>query len=129
MRPTTACFEAVYAAPEVAPRSAASDTTLTIVPPPAAAIRGRVAEEAGISRRSLFRYFPAKGDLVWHGSAPVEARLHGILAALPVGTLTYVVLTDVVVDSLHAFDHRERGDPHPTSSHRRQCGSSRSGPD
>ncbi|RLP80204.1 TetR family transcriptional regulator [Mycetocola lacteus] len=67
----------------------------------------RVAEEAGISRRSLFRYFPAKGDLVWHGSAPVEARLHGILTALPAGALTYAVLTDAVVDSLHALDHRE----------------------
>jgi AcrR family transcriptional regulator len=26
-----------------------------------------VAEVAGVSRRSLFRYFPAKADLVWHG--------------------------------------------------------------
>jgi AcrR family transcriptional regulator len=26
-----------------------------------------IAEAAGVSRRSLFRYFPSKADLVWHG--------------------------------------------------------------
>ncbi|HEY0247997.1 MAG TPA: TetR family transcriptional regulator [Gryllotalpicola sp.] len=31
-----------------------------------------VARAAGVSRRSLFRYFPSKAELIWDGFAPVE---------------------------------------------------------
>lgn len=39
-----------------------------------------VAAAARVSRRSLFRYFPTKADLVWHGFQPVEERIDAVLA-------------------------------------------------
>ncbi|WP_346620599.1 mycofactocin system transcriptional regulator [Blastococcus montanus] len=40
-----------------------------------------VADSAGISRRTFFRYFPTKADAVWGDFAGHVARLAGLLAA------------------------------------------------
>ncbi len=39
-----------------------------------------IAEAAGVGRRSLFRYFPSKADLVWGGADVVGAELERLLA-------------------------------------------------
>jgi AcrR family transcriptional regulator len=38
-----------------------------------------IAEAAGVSRRSLFRHFASKADLIWDGLAPVEAARRSAL--------------------------------------------------
>ena len=40
-----------------------------------------VADSAGISRRTFFRYFATKADAVWGDFAGHVARLEGLLAA------------------------------------------------
>src|SRR5690349_20277096 len=40
-----------------------------------------IAALAGIGRRTLFRYFPSKPDLVWGGLEPVVERMHAVLDA------------------------------------------------
>ncbi len=42
-----------------------------------------IAEAAGVGRRSLFRYFPSKADLVWGGADVVGAELERLLAEGP----------------------------------------------
>ena len=44
-----------------------------------------VAEAAGIGRRSLFRYFPTKADLVWDGAEPVGDEMQRRLRSSPPG--------------------------------------------
>jgi len=44
---------------------------------------GEVAREVGISRRTLFRYFPSKNDMVWGEFGEVLSRLRTDLEALP----------------------------------------------
>jgi len=44
-----------------------------------------VAEAAGIGRRSLFRYFPTKADLVWDGAEPVGDEMQRRLRSSPSG--------------------------------------------
>lgn len=39
-----------------------------------------IADAAGVGRRSLFRYFPTKADLVWGGAEAVVAVLDRLLA-------------------------------------------------
>jgi AcrR family transcriptional regulator len=39
-----------------------------------------IAERAGISRKSLFVYFPSKADLIWHRSGPYVENLRKDLA-------------------------------------------------
>jgi NADPH:quinone reductase-like Zn-dependent oxidoreductase len=41
----------------------------------------QIATRAGVSRRSLFRYFPTKAALVWHGFGPYLERLDDLLDA------------------------------------------------
>jgi AcrR family transcriptional regulator len=41
----------------------------------AATTMDQVAQAAGISRKSLFLYFPSKGDLIWHRAAPYVESL------------------------------------------------------
>lgn len=41
----------------------------------------RVAREAGVSPRTVFRYFPRKEDLVFHRHAEMVAQLEALLAA------------------------------------------------
>lgn len=40
-----------------------------------------IAALAGIGRRTLFRYFPSKPDLVWGGLEPVVGRMRAVLEA------------------------------------------------
>ncbi|MFD2340684.1 TetR family transcriptional regulator [Clavibacter tessellarius] len=42
-----------------------------------------IAEAAGVGRRSLFRYFPSKADLVWGGADVVGAELERLLGEGP----------------------------------------------
>lgn len=42
-----------------------------------------VADAAGISRRTFFRYYPTKADAVWGDFGAHVARLAGLLAATP----------------------------------------------
>lgn len=42
-----------------------------------------VARAAGMSRRSLFRYFPRKADLVWSGAAEALTDIRGVLGHAP----------------------------------------------
>lgn len=42
-----------------------------------------IAAAAGVSRRTLFRYFPSKPALVWGGMEPVVERMHAVLDAVP----------------------------------------------
>src|SRR5687767_11738816 len=39
-----------------------------------------IARRAGVSRRTLFRYFPSKEDLVFHGHDRLVGRLRELLA-------------------------------------------------
>ncbi|MFC0247081.1 mycofactocin system transcriptional regulator [Citricoccus parietis] len=43
----------------------------------------RIADEAGVSRRTFFRYFPTKADLPWGDFAREVERLRGELALVP----------------------------------------------
>lgn len=45
-----------------------------------------IAEAAGISRRTLFRYFPSKNDVPWGDFDAELARMRAFLATLPAGT-------------------------------------------
>jgi len=47
---------------------------------------GQVAEAAGISRRTLFRYFPSKNDVPWGDFDAELDRMRRFLAALPAET-------------------------------------------
>jgi AcrR family transcriptional regulator len=42
-----------------------------------------IAEAAGVGRRSLFRYYPTKADLVWAGADVVGAELERLLGEGP----------------------------------------------
>ncbi|MGY1803365.1 mycofactocin system transcriptional regulator [Blastococcus sp. SYSU D00922] len=46
-------------------------------------ISDEVADAAGISRRTFFRYYPTKADAVWGDFAGHVARLEALLAATP----------------------------------------------
>jgi len=44
-----------------------------------------IAHEVGLNRRTLFRYFRSKNELVWGGSAEAVTRLRRELADVPTG--------------------------------------------
>lgn len=69
----------------------------------------RVAQEAGVSPRTVFRYFPRKEDLVFHRHADMVERLEGLLAAAPPGRPSLDVLAESLagVLGLAAMDPRE----------------------
>lgn len=54
-----------------------------------------VATAAGVGRRSLFRYFPSKADLVWDGVDPVSAELRRQLEA----AASDIPLIDAYIDA------------------------------
>lgn len=60
-----------------------------------------IAGLAGISRRTLFRYFPSKPDLVWGGMEPVVERMHSVLDAATPDEGTRAILSRAVRESLH----------------------------
>ncbi len=65
-----------------------------------------IAEAAGISRRTLFRYFPSKNDIAWGDFDAELARMRAFLAALPSGTALPNALCLALVD-FNTFPPRE----------------------
>lgn len=63
-----------------------------------------VADSAGISRRTFFRYFPTKADAVWGDFATHVARLEELLAA---DDATQPVLTSVCAAYVEVNDYPE----------------------
>jgi AcrR family transcriptional regulator len=59
-----------------------------------------IASAANVSRRSLFRYFPSKSDLVWAGFAPYLDRLMTGLERTPEGTDPLMAVQAALVDAL-----------------------------
>lgn len=59
-----------------------------------------IATLAGIGRRTLFRYFPSKPDLVWGGLEPVVERMRGVLEAAPADEPTRDVIARAITESL-----------------------------
>jgi mycofactocin system transcriptional regulator len=60
-----------------------------------------IAAAAGISRRTLFRYFPSKNDMVWGDFEWVLDRLRGYLAERPSGEPLMAALSAAVEASNH----------------------------
>ena len=58
-----------------------------------------IAEALGVSRRTLFRYFASKNDMVWGDFDWVLERLHRCLDATPPGVPLHEALGDAVVES------------------------------
>jgi mycofactocin system transcriptional regulator len=56
-----------------------------------------IAKAVGISRRTLFRYFPSKNDIVWGDFSGQVARFRASLAAAPADEPTMQVLRRCVV--------------------------------
>src|SRR6478609_2677659 len=63
-----------------------------------------IAEVMGISRRTLFRYFPSKNDMVWGDFDWVLDRLRNDLAERPREEPLTAALTEAVVASNHYDD-------------------------
>lgn len=57
----------------------------------------QIATAAGISRRTLFRYFPSKNDLVWGDFDAERARLRAHLDARPSEEATMLAIRRAVV--------------------------------
>lgn len=67
-----------------------------------------VAEAAAISRKSLFLYFPSKGDLIWHRASPYVDTLRDDLAGYTGSAegLGEAVITAVVAGYRNAPEQR-----------------------
>ena len=59
-----------------------------------------IAAIAGIGRRTLFRYFPSKPDLVWGGLEPVVGRMRGVLETAPPDESARDVIARAMAESL-----------------------------
>ncbi|MCI0158634.1 TetR family transcriptional regulator [Leifsonia shinshuensis] len=59
-----------------------------------------IASLAGIGRRTLFRYFPSKPDLVWGGLEPVVGRMRAVLEGAPADESARDVLARAMTASL-----------------------------
>lgn len=60
----------------------------------------RVAAAAGVSRRTLFQYFPSKSAIVWHGAAEAYQAMLATLAAGAADAPWRAVLAEAMVASL-----------------------------
>jgi TetR/AcrR family transcriptional regulator, regulator of mycofactocin system len=58
-----------------------------------------LADAIGIGRRTLFRYFPSKNDIVWGDFNLVLDRLRGLLDATPADVPLMHALADAIVES------------------------------
>jgi mycofactocin system transcriptional regulator len=58
-----------------------------------------LADAIGIGRRTLFRYFPSKNDIVWGDFNLVLNRLRALLEATPTETPVMDALADAIVES------------------------------
>lgn len=59
-----------------------------------------IAAFAGIGRRTLFRYFPSKPDLVWGGLEPVVERMHAVLDTAAADASARDVIARAIAESL-----------------------------
>jgi TetR/AcrR family transcriptional regulator, regulator of mycofactocin system len=57
----------------------------------------RIAGEAGVSRRTFFRYFDSKADVLWHAFDGEVRALRGAFAAVPAGVPLMSAIRQVVV--------------------------------
>jgi TetR/AcrR family transcriptional regulator, regulator of mycofactocin system len=58
-----------------------------------------LADAIGVGRRTLFRYFPSKNDIVWGNFSLVLDRLRALLDATPADVPTMQALADAIVES------------------------------
>lgn len=58
-----------------------------------------IADALGVGRRTLFRYFPSKNDIVWGDFALVLNRLRGLLDATPASVPIMRALAHAIVES------------------------------
>jgi mycofactocin system transcriptional regulator len=58
---------------------------------------GEIAESAGISRRTLFRYFPSKNELVWGEFEDGLASMRALFASIPRDKPLGEALREVIV--------------------------------
>jgi AcrR family transcriptional regulator len=63
-----------------------------------------VAREAGVSRRTLFRLFPTKADLVWEGVEAVLGELEARAAQVPKRTPLATWVETLLVEALRLLD-------------------------
>ena len=64
-----------------------------------------VARVAGVSRRTLFRLFPSKADLVWEGLDEVLMGVRAQATQLPRGASLDAVVDALFAESLRVLDH------------------------
>jgi len=57
-----------------------------------------IAAAAGIGRRTFFRYYPSKNDVVWGDFEAELDRMRAVLGAYPDGTPTMDALREAIVD-------------------------------
>lgn len=86
--PRTTHAEVEHAALELFARQGFEDTTME-----------NLADAIGIGRRTLFRYFPSKNDIVWGNFDLVLDRLRGLLAATPADVPVMRALAETIVES------------------------------
>jgi mycofactocin system transcriptional regulator len=58
-----------------------------------------LADAIGVGRRTLFRYFPSKNDIVWGNFDLVLERLRALLHATPADVPVMRALADAIVES------------------------------
>jgi AcrR family transcriptional regulator len=67
-----------------------------------------IAEEAEVSERTVFAYFPTKEDILFSDHLALELSLAEALAQRPVGSEALEVLRNFLVESLSRFDDQAR---------------------
>jgi mycofactocin system transcriptional regulator len=72
-----------------------------------------IAEAVGIGRRTLFRYYPSKNDILWGQFEDSLRSFHDVLASTPQGEPLAPALRDAVV-AFNSFDE------HAIPQHRRR---------
>lgn len=61
----------------------------------------QIAAAAGVSRRTFFRYFDSKADVLWHGFDQEVANLRTALAGAPAGLAPLAAIRTAVVQVNH----------------------------
>jgi mycofactocin system transcriptional regulator len=67
----------------------------------------RISDALGVGRRTLFRYFPSKNDIVWGDFDLVLDRLRALLDATPAEVPIMRALADAIVES-NRYEPAER---------------------